>query len=100
MAEWMAFVKKENVKKAENALRTDFDVAAKQSITVKDARSLGMKEEGSFFYISGTEEGIKRCQELIKGMTAQIDQKHLDKAREEIKKEEEAAAEGMGGIFG
>ena len=98
--EWMTFVKKENVKKAENALRMDFDVAAKQSITIKDAKSLGIKEDGCFFYISGTDEGVKKCQELIKGMTAPMNKKHLDKAKEEIKKEEDAAAEGMGGIFG
>jgi hypothetical protein len=39
--EWMTFVKKENVMKAEEALRSDFDTAAKQSITIREAGVLG-----------------------------------------------------------
>ena len=100
MTEWITFVKKENAKKAESALRNDFDTAAKQSITVRDASALGIEAEGSFFYISGSDEGVARCKELIKDLVAEIEQEKLDRAKEEIDKESEAAASGMGGIFG
>ncbi|MFQ6009695.1 MAG: hypothetical protein ACE5J7_01070 [Candidatus Aenigmatarchaeota archaeon] len=99
MAEWITFVKGENVRKAEGILKKDFDVAAKQSITVRDAKALGIEAEGSFFYIKGSNEGVARCKELIKDLVAEIEQEKLDKAKEEIEKESEAAASGMGGIF-
>jgi len=98
--EWIGFVKKENVKKAEEILKKDFDIAAKESITVRDAKALNIKHEGSFFLIRGSDHGVNHCKNLIKEFVVDIDEKDLDKAKEEIKKEEEKAAEGFGGIFG
>lgn len=102
MAEFVCFVKRENARKAEEALRKDFDVAAKQSITVRDAAVLGLKEagDGSFFSISGSDEGVKRCQELIKDFVVDTKKDLLEKAKAKIKEEQEAAAAGFGGIFG
>lgn len=98
--EWIAFVKKENVSKAENKLKEDFDVAAKQSITIRDAKALGLEDEGSYFLISGSDQGVEKCKELIKEFVEEVSEEKLNKAKEEIKKESETAAEGMGGIFG
>ena len=98
--EFMTFVKKENVHKAEEVIRSDFDLASKQSLKVKDARSLGLEGEGSFFYITGSDEGVEKCKELIKEFIEETSQNDLDKAKEKIKEEEDAAAAGMGGIFG
>jgi hypothetical protein len=97
--DWITFVKKENVSKAEETLRNDFDLAAKQSITVRDAKTLGFNMDGSFFVISGGDAGVDRCKELIKGFVSEAKKEDLAKAQEAIRKEEEAAAEGMGGIF-
>ena len=92
-------MKKENVRKAEETLKTGFDVAAKQSITVRDAKSLGLNYDGSFFLIDGSDTGVNRCKELIKEFVFEVKEEELKKARDTIKKEEEIAAEGMGGIF-
>jgi hypothetical protein len=97
--DWITFVKKENVRKAEETLKTDFDVAAKQSITIRDAKSLGLNYDGSFFLIDGDDKGVNKCKELIKEFVSESKESDLKKARDTIKKEEEAAAEGMGGIF-
>jgi hypothetical protein len=97
--EWITLVKKENVAKAEEILRADFDVAAKQSITVRDAKSLGLNYDGSFFVIDGDDFGVKKCKELIKEFVSEVKEDDIKKVRKKIKKEEEAAAEGMGGIF-
>lgn len=97
--EWIAFVKKENVRKAEEKLKMDFDIAAKQSITVRDAKSLGLNYDGSFFLIDGDDEGVNRCKELVKEFVSEAKANDSKKARDTIKKEEETAAEGMGGIF-
>ena len=100
MMEWITFVKSENVAKAEEALRKDFDLAAKQSITVKAASSLGIEAQGSFFHISGTDEGVKKCKELIKEFIEEIDEEKLEEAKKKIAEESESAAAGMGSIFG
>ncbi len=96
---WLTFVKKENAKKAEELLKQD-ELASKQSILVKDAKALGIEEEGSFFKIDGDEEGVNKCKELIKEFVEEISEEKLNKAKEEIKKEEDTAAQGIGGIFG
>jgi hypothetical protein len=97
--DWITFVKKENVRKAEEKLKMDFDVAAKQSITLRDARALGLNYDGSFFLISGDDTGVNKCKELIKEFVFEVKKEDLEKAKEKIKQEEEAAAEGMGGVF-
>jgi hypothetical protein len=97
--EWVAFVKKENVRKAEEKLKGDFNIAAKQGIGVRDARSLGIEKDGSFFIVSGTDEGVARCKELIKEFVESIDEKYLKQADDKIKEEADKAAEGFGGLF-
>jgi hypothetical protein len=98
--DWITFVKKENARKAEETLRKDFDVVARQSITVRDAGALDIKEDGSFFLIDGTEEGVAKAKELIKDFVFEIKKDELDKAKQKIKEEQDKAAEGFGGIFG
>ena len=97
---WTTFVKKENVRKAEEKLKSDFSLAAKQSIAIRDAKSLDIEKDGSFFLIDGTEEGIAKCKELIKEFVESVDEKCLSKAKEKIKEEGEKAAEAFGGILG
>jgi hypothetical protein len=100
MAEIVSFVKRENAGKAENMLRADFDLAAKQSITVRDAKALGLKLEGSIFYITGSDEGVKKCTELLKPFIAEAKKEELQAAKKKIIEEQDAAAAGVGGIFG
>ncbi len=97
--QWITFVKKENVGKAEDKLRSD-EIAAKQSIVIRDAKSLDIEKDGSFFLINGTEEGIEKCKELINEFVEEVDEKFLNKAKEKIEDEEEKAAEAFGGILG
>jgi len=98
--EYITFVGSANVSKAEDALKSDFDVASKQSITVKGAESLGIEAKGSFFFIRGSDEGVEKCKELIKEFIEEIDQEKLDQAKEKILSDEDTAAQGMGAIFG
>ena len=103
MTEWMTFVKSENARKAEEMIRADFDLAAKQSITVRDAAVIGVSEagKGSFFYITGSDEGVQKCKDIIKELVVKdVKQQVLDKAKAKIKEEQDAAAAGFGGIFG
>jgi hypothetical protein len=97
--EWITFVKRENVRKAEERLKSDFNMAAKQNITIRDAKSLEMDKDGSFFLIIGTEEGVAKCKELIKEFVESIDEKYFKKAKEKLQEESDKAAEGFGGLF-
>lgn len=97
--EWMTFIKRENVRKAEEKLKSDFNLAAKQSIAVRDAKSLDIDKDGSFFLIIGTEEGLARCKELIKEFAEDIGAKYFDKAKAKLQEEADKAAEGFGGLF-
>lgn len=78
------------------------DIISRQSITTRDAKSLGI--DGSHFYvkIEGTPEAIKRAEELVKeqDIGTRLPQKDAKDIDEKIKKEEESANEGMGMIFG
>ncbi len=100
--DYICFVKRENARKAEDALRKDFDVAARQSITIRDAGALGVKtdSDGSFFLISGSDEGVSKCKELLKDFVFSVDAKILEQANKKIQEEADAAASGVGGIFG
>lgn len=98
--DWICFVKNENAKKAENTLRLDFDIAAKQSITVRSTEALGVKKGGSFFLIEGTDEGVARCKELIKDFVEKASEKELEEAKQKIIEEREKAVCGFGSIFG
>src|SRR3989344_8608422 len=64
--EYICLIKKENARKAEEAIRKDFDVAARQSVAMRDLAALGLKGDGIVFYITGTDEGVAKCKDLIK----------------------------------
>lgn len=98
--EYICLVKRENTAKAEEKLRKDFDLASKQSITIKDAKSAGTNLEGNIFFIRGSDEGVNHCKALLKEFVVNTSEAELKKARTNIIKEEESAAEGFGGIFG
>jgi uncharacterized protein YaaR (DUF327 family) len=97
--DWIVFVKKENAKKVEEILKND-EIASKQSIKIRDAKSLGFDEDGSFLLIDGTEEGIEKCKELVKEFIEEIEKERLEEAKKKIMDEEEKAMEGFGNIFG
>jgi hypothetical protein len=97
--EWITFVKRENVRKAEERLKNDFNMAAKQNITIRDSKSLEIDKDGSFFLIIGTEEGVAKCKELIKELVENADEKYFKKAKEKLQEEADKAAEGFGGLF-
>ena len=98
--DWITFVKKENVSKAEKAVKGDLSTASRQSITIKDAKSLDIEKEGSFFLISGSEGGVEEAKKIMEEYTGEAKDEELKKAKQKIKEEEDKAAEGFGGLFG
>lgn len=76
------------------------DTVSRQSILIRDARALELREEVTFVKIEGSPEGVKRAQELAKELGfAEVDAKKAALINEKVKKEEDSAATGMGMIF-
>lgn len=88
-------VSAENKSRAERLIRAD-DLVSRQSISTKSAESLGFGD-GYFLVIEGSEEAIKRAEELLKELCKKPgNQKDIIKR---IKEEEEKAIEGFGHII-
>jgi len=78
------------------------DIISRQSITTRDAKSLGLKGSHFFVKIEGATEAIKKAEKIVKetDMGERLTGKEAKKIDTKLKKEEESASEGMGMIFG
>ena len=76
------------------------DIVNRQSIIIRDANSLDIKEAVSYLKIEGSEAGLKRAEELAKelGLT-KLKEKKAKEIDDKIKEQEDSAATGMGMIF-
>ncbi len=83
--------------KAEEVLKKD-DVVGRQSIYVRDARSLGIAEEGYFIIIDGSDEAVKKADALLKGLAEKYKKK--DEVIRKFEEEEAKATEAFGFIIG
>jgi hypothetical protein len=82
-----------------NKVTTD-DTVSRQSILTRDSSSIGLK--GSFLYlkIEGSDQGIKKAEELAKEQGfKKLDNKKAKKINDKITEQEDSAASGMGMIF-
>jgi alpha-D-ribose 1-methylphosphonate 5-triphosphate synthase subunit PhnG len=92
-------IKKQNFEKVKNIILKD-DTVSRASVTFKESKSLGLKDDWYYCYISGLDEACKKVMELTKGLTENINKKEEEEVISKIKKEEEEAMAGFGGIFG
>ncbi len=82
-----------------NKVTTD-DMVSRQSILTRDSSSIGLK--GNFLYlkIEGSDQGIKKAEELAKEQGfKKLDNKKAKKINDKITEQEDSAASGMGMIF-
>jgi len=76
------------------------DIVSRQSILTRDSSSLGM--DGDFLYlkIEGSEQGVKKAEELAKEQGfKKLDKKKSEEINKKIAEQEDSAASGMGMIF-
>jgi len=90
-------VSAENKNKAEMTVKQD-DMVSRASIVIKAPSSLDIKEDGYFLIIEGTEEVIKRADELLKDLGKKYEDK--EKVLAVVKEQEDKATEGFGNILG
>jgi len=92
-------VKKEDKSKIDSILRDD--LVSRQSITTREASALDIDKDVIYVKIEGSEEGVRRAEELFKEISERkLDEKEAEDINEKIKAQDENAALGMGNIFG
>ena len=76
------------------------DVVMRQSIWTRDAKSLGKEGNSVFLKIEGSEEALKRAEEILAGKAKKLTGDEKEEINKKFVGDEEAASEGMGFIFG
>ena len=92
-------IERKNLEQVKTILLAD-DVVSRGSIQFREATSLGMKGEGYYCYIAGTDDVCNKAKEITKDIGKLVEGKERDKIIAKIKADEEKAAEGFGAIFG
>ena len=91
-------VKTEDAEKINKIIKED--IVSRQSILTRDSSSLNL--DGDFLYlkIEGSEEGLKKAEELAKEFEIKkLNKKKAKEINEKILEQEDSAASGMGMIF-
>jgi len=91
-------VKTEDAGKINNVIKDD--LVSRQSILTRDSSSLNLDGEFLYLKIEGSQEGVKKSEELAKEQGfKKLDEKKAKEIDEKIKEQEDSAASGMGMIF-
>lgn len=91
-------VKKENIGKIDRVLKDD--LVSRQSITVRDASVLGINKDARFVLVEGTEEALKKADELFKPIGTREPEDEAKVVYAKFKEEDSNVASGMGLVFG
>lgn len=76
------------------------DLVSRQSILTRDSSSLNIKGQFSYLKIEGSEEGLKKAEEIAKELgLKKLDKKKAKEINDKIKEQEDSAATGIGMIF-
>lgn len=79
---------------------TKDDVVSRQSITIRDASSLGVDKDVTYVKIEGSEKGVKQGEKMLDDMGAKkLSGKKAKEIDDKITSQDDSAAEGMGMIF-
>lgn len=76
------------------------DLVSRQSVLTRDSSSLNLKGEILFLKVEGSNEGLKRAEELAKEYELKkLNNKKAKEINDKILEQEDSAASGMGMIF-
>ena len=76
------------------------DVVSRQSITARDAKSLGMTGDDRYVLVEGSDAGVARATELLKDIARALTGAAAERVYRRFRAQDEEAASGMGLIFG
>ncbi|MCL4329792.1 MAG: hypothetical protein M1533_02170 [Candidatus Thermoplasmatota archaeon] len=81
-----------------DSLKND-DIVGRQSITVRNSELFGLPGETVTVIIEGSEESLKKAEELGKGSLKVLDSNNTQKVISKIREEEDKSDQGLGFIF-
>lgn len=96
--EVLYFVPSQNFENVKNALLKD-DEINRQSIVFRDATHFGKKDAGTYVKLSGLDSAIEKAKTLIGEQGRLVEGKEKEGVLDQIRMEEDAAAQGFGSIF-
>jgi len=76
------------------------DVVSRQSITARDAKSLGLPGDDRYVLVEGSDAGVARAAELLKDIAHALKGPEAERVYRAFRAQDEEAASGMGLIFG
>ena len=76
------------------------DLISRQSIVIRDASALNIDKDVRYVLIEGTDEALKKAEELFKETGIKEDEEEAKNIYNKIKSEEGDVAQGVGLIFG
>lgn len=76
------------------------NLAGRQSITVREARALGLGGEGNLVLVEGSEDGVARAESLLKDNATTLTGADAETAYKAFRSQDDEAASGMGFVFG
>lgn len=76
------------------------NLAGRQSITVREARTLGLSGEGSLVLVEGSNEGVARAETLLKDAAKSLTGADAETAYQAFRAQDDQAASGLGFVFG
>jgi len=91
-------VPKEKARLADKALKDN--IVSRQSIVVRDAKTLDVDKDAQFIMIEGSDEAIEKAKELFKEIGAILPDAEGKSVYDKIKDQDDAAASGVGMLFG
>lgn len=74
------------------------NLASRQSIVVREARTLGVGGEGSLVLVEGSEQGVAAAEKILESL--RLGAEDAEAVYRKFKAQDEDAASGMGLLFG
>lgn len=91
-------VEKEKEANVKDAMKDD--LVSRQSIIIRDSKSLEMDTNCIYIKIEGSKEGIDKAKEIFDEFGELLSEKEAAKINKKIMEDEESASVGIGFIFG
>lgn len=75
-------------------------LVGRQSITVREARALGLGGEGTLVLVEGSSEGVSQAEGLLKERATTLAGADAEAAYKAFRSQDDEAASGLGFVFG
>ena len=103
MAVAVFYVPPEKYKEAKKVVEADpyaEDSFAKAGYKLKEAKTLGVGEEGYYIYVKASEDFLGKARERLRDIAEELEGEAKEKVAKAVEEEEAAASAGLGNLFG